>query len=139
MTRAPLRQGGVERRQRPAPHGKRIEALERLAHGLDSRFRVPIIGWRIGWDSLIGLIPGIGDTATAALSAYIILQGWRLGVRKRTLARMIGNAGLDLAVGSIPILGDVFDMAWKANTRNIDLILADLTRKNGPAHRHPAA
>ena len=101
-------------------------SLTGLSQWLDSRFRIPFIGWRIGLDGLVGLIPGVGDAATAALSAYIVLEGWRLGVRKRTLARMAGNAGLDLLLGSVPLIGDLFDIAWKANVRNIELIRRDL-------------
>ncbi len=103
-----------------------LARLRRLATLLDSRFRLPGTSWKIGLDGLVGLIPGIGDGATGLLSAYIVVEAWRLGVRKRTLAKMIFNAGIDALLGSIPLLGDLFDLGWKANNKNIDLLFGDL-------------
>lgn len=104
-----------------------VRRLQRLADLLDSRFRVPGTGWRVGLDGIVGLIPGVGDTATGLLSSYIVLEAWRLGVRKRTLSKMIWNVGVDFLVGSVPLFGDLFDIAWKSNTKNIKLILKDVS------------
>jgi hypothetical protein len=75
----------------------------------------------IGLDGLIGLIPGVGDLAGALISTAIVFQAYRAGIPKATVYRMIANIGIDAAIGSIPILGDVFDFAFKANTRNLRL------------------
>lgn len=105
---------------------KRLSALARL---LDARFGIPGTRWQFGLDSLVGLVPGLGDAATAALSGYIILEARRLGASRVTMFRMIWNVILDLAVGAIPFLGDLFDFYWKANIKNIELLRRDLVRK----------
>lgn len=104
------------------PTGRRPADIERLAELLDDRFRVPLIGWRFGLDGLIGLIPAAGDLITAALSVYIIYRARQLGVPLRTRARMAANVAIDLLLGAIPVAGDVFDFAWKANRRNVNLL-----------------
>lgn len=104
---------------------KRIEVeegLETLSTYLDGLFKVPGTGWRFGLDSLIGLIPNVGDTVTSFASFYILIAGVRYGVPKITLLRMAFNIGLDYVVGSIPFIGDAFDFFWKANRQNMDLI-----------------
>jgi uncharacterized protein DUF4112 len=100
----------------------RVERLRRLARLLDAAVRIPGIGARVGLDGIVGLVPGIGDAATAALSLYIVLEARRLGVRKGALARMLANVAIDTLVGAVPVLGDVFDVVWKANLRNIGII-----------------
>ncbi|MBT8144136.1 MAG: DUF4112 domain-containing protein [Gammaproteobacteria bacterium] len=96
--------------------------LARLARFMDSAFRIPIIGKRIGWDAILGLVPGVGDLAAAGISLYILAAAWQLGVPKSALARMLANIGFETVIGSVPVLGDVFDMAFKANERNVALI-----------------
>ncbi|MBW4709533.1 DUF4112 domain-containing protein [Roseobacter sp. YSTF-M11] len=103
-----------------------IKKLDHLSSLLDSRFRIPGTPIRFGWDSILGLIPGVGDLALLGPSAYLIYQGYRLGVRKRTIARMVANTGLDFFIGAVPVLGDVFDLAFKANNRNVALLRKDL-------------
>lgn len=105
-----------------APPREAIERLERLAFWLDERFRVPGTNWRIGLDGLLGLVPGVGDTATALLSLYLVLEAKRLGVPNGLILRMLANVGLDAAVGSLPLFGDLFDFAFKANRRNLRLL-----------------
>lgn len=107
------------------PRARAIEVernLEFLSRWLDSQFRVPILGWRFGLDTVLGLVPGVGDTATAAASLYILASAVRYRVPKITLLRMGFNIGIDWAVGAIPFVGDAFDMWWKSNNRNIELI-----------------
>jgi hypothetical protein len=89
---------------------------------MDDLFRVPGLGWRFGLDALIGLIPGFGDTATSLVSFYILAAAVRYRVPKVTLARMGLNIALDYAVGSLPLVGDFVDAAWKSNHKNIDLL-----------------
>jgi hypothetical protein len=98
------------------------EGLETLSTYLDGLFRVPGTGWKFGLDSLIGLVPNVGDTLTSFASFYILIAGVRYGVPKITLLRMAFNIGLDYLVGSIPVVGDAFDFFWKANKQNMDLI-----------------
>jgi hypothetical protein len=98
------------------------ESLENLSKYLDGLFKIPGTGWKFGLDSLIGLIPNVGDMATSLVSFYILIAGVRYGVPKITLLRMAFNIGLDYVVGSIPFLGDAFDFFWKSNKQNMDLI-----------------
>jgi hypothetical protein len=100
---------------------RRLDLLSRL---LDTAFPIPGTRWRIGVDGLLGLLPGIGDSLGAVLSTYIIFEAARLGCPKRTLLRMFGNVAVETAVGAIPIIGDLFDIAWKANVKNIALLRA---------------
>src|SRR6188474_2290329 len=112
---------------------KQIEiekGLDDLAYYLDGLFRVPGTGWRFGLDSLIGLIPNVGDTLTSFASFYILLAGVRYGVPKITLLRMAFNIGLDYLVGTIPLIGDAFDFFWKSNQQNMDLIRERATGKD---------
>ncbi|HEX8441791.1 DUF4112 domain-containing protein [Archangium sp.] len=92
-----------------------------LARLLDTSIPLPG-GIRIGWDAVLGLIPGVGDGASSLLSLYIVLQGVRLGASREVLARMVGNVALETLVGAVPFLGDVFDAAFKANVRNVRLL-----------------
>ncbi len=95
---------------------------ERLARLLDSQFRVPGTRMRFGVDGVLGLVPGVGDAAGLALSSMVIVQAVRLGARGSTVVRMVLNVALDTVVGAIPLLGSVFDFAFKANNRNIALL-----------------
>lgn len=103
--------------------------VERLAQLLDTRFALPGTKIRFGLDSLLGLVPGIGDSITAFLGFYIIARAHALGVSRLTLARMTGNVLLDTVVGSIPLVGDIFDVAYKSNARNIRLLKNNLRSK----------
>ncbi len=89
---------------------------------LDEAIRIPGTNIRIGLDALLGLLPGGGDVAGGLLSGVIILQAARDGAPGAVLGRMLGNVALDVVVGAVPLLGDIFDVAWRANTRNIRLL-----------------
>lgn len=110
---------------------RRIARLETLASWLDDRFRLPGTSIRLGLDGLAGLVPGIGDTATAALAAWIIVEAWRLGVPRRSLTVMAARVGVDWLVGTVPLVGDLFDIGYKANRRNIDHILRHVGEPSG--------
>jgi hypothetical protein len=97
-------------------------ALETLSRWLDSLFRIPGTEWRIGLDAIIGLVPGIGDTLTTMMSFYILTAGVRYGVPRVTMLRMASNIAIDYVIGVIPLAGDVFDVAWKANLKNMELL-----------------
>jgi hypothetical protein len=109
------------------------EKFVRWASWLDERFRIPGTRWRFGLDGLLGLIPVAGDTATAALAAYLVFEAKRLGVPNRILSRMVANILIDLAVGSVPVVGDVFDVGWKANSRNLKILKEYLRLHEEPA------
>jgi hypothetical protein len=99
-----------------------LARLRRYAYWLDSGIRIPGLRWRIGLDSILGLVPGVGDTAGAVLGGWVFVEALRLGVPAPTLARMLVNLALDSTVGAVPVLGDLFDFVWKANIRNIALL-----------------
>ncbi len=105
------------------------ESLESLSRYLDDWVKIPVVGWRFGLDALIGLVPNVGDMATAGLSFYILLAGGRYGVPKITILRMAFNIGLDYVVGAIPVVGDAFDFVWKSNRKNMDLLRTRATGK----------
>lgn len=107
------------------------EGLDNLSHYLDGLFRIPGVGWRFGLDSVIGLIPQVGDTLTMFPSFYILLAGVRYGVPKITLLRMAFNIGLDYIVGMVPFVGDAFDFVWKSNKQNMELIRTRATGEKG--------
>ncbi|MDQ6652593.1 MAG: DUF4112 domain-containing protein [Acidobacteriota bacterium] len=98
------------------------ESLERLSWVMDDLIRVPGLGWRFGLDAIIGLIPGFGDTATSLVSFYILASAVRYRVPKVTLLRMGLNIGIDYLVGSLPLVGDLFDAWWKSNQKNVALL-----------------
>ncbi len=99
------------------------ENLDQLARVLDDIFQIPGTSIRFGLDAIIGLIPGVGDLVTGVASSLIIFSAWERGLSRVTLARMVANVAIDTLVGSMPIVGDVFDAAWKANRKNYNLLL----------------
>jgi len=101
---------------------RRLAALARFAELLDSGIRVPGTQLRFGLDPLIGLIPGVGDAAGAVLAGWILVEAIRLGASRATLVRIAGNIALDAGLGAVPLIGDIFDFAWKANVRNVTLL-----------------
>jgi hypothetical protein len=98
------------------------ERLEMLAWWMDERFRIPGTNRRVGLDGLVGLVPGIGDTATTLVAAWIVVEAWRMGAPAHLVGRMAANVAIDSLAGSVPLVGDIFDIAFKANSRNIRLL-----------------
>ena len=105
------------------------ERITKLAKLLDAQCPLPGTQVRLGVDGLLGFIPGIGDAIGLLLAGYIFTEATRAKVRKRTLAAMAVNTLLDTAVGAVPVLGDIFDIAFKSNMRNARLILKDIERR----------
>jgi len=101
---------------------RRLGRLRRVGYLLDNSIAIPGTRYRVGLDSVIGLVPGIGDLIGGALSLYIILESARMGVPRSVLARMGWNVAIDTLVGEVPILGDLFDAGFKANARNLALL-----------------
>ncbi|ACB54122.1 hypothetical protein cce_4774 [Crocosphaera subtropica ATCC 51142] len=105
-----------------SPRQKKVTRLHRISHVLDKAIPIPGTQWRIGLDPILGLIPGGGDTIAGTLSAYIIIESARMGLNQKVIGQMVANVLLDSLVGSVPVVGDVFDVTWKANVRNIELL-----------------
>jgi hypothetical protein len=108
------------------------ENLDLLSHVLDDCFRIPWTSIRFGIDGLIGLVPFAGDVLAGLASCILIVAAWFRGVPYITLARMVVNLALDVIIGVIPIVGDAFDIAWKANRRNYKLLSRELQQP----HKH---
>lgn len=112
------------------PHEQHVLArVRRLGVLLDDAFELPGTGMRFGLDGLLGLIPGVGDTATLLLGAWLVREATHLGLPRTVIARMLANIGIDWAVGAIPLLGDVFDFAFKAHRKNLRLIEKHLQQR----------
>jgi len=101
---------------------RRIELLRRWSRLMDSAYRVPGTSIRFGWDPIVGLVPGVGDVATASFAVTVLYHAYRLGVPGVVLARMMLNVLIDLAAGLVPVVGDVADIAWKSNSLNLALL-----------------
>ena len=128
QTRAPLFEAIKAAGPTRADSIARLEALSRL---LDSAFQIPGTNQRVGIDAVLGLVPGIGDLVSTALASYIIWEARQLGLPRWKIARMIGNVALDTTVGAIPLAGDLFDVAFKANRRNMKILRDHLERTGG--------
>ena len=109
----------------PADPLARARTLARL---LDSAVRVPGTGIRFGADAVIGLIPGLGDIGGAALAGYLVILAQRLGVPRAVVLRMLANVAVDTLGGTVPLIGDLFDVAYKSNLRNVALLERALER-----------
>jgi hypothetical protein len=110
-----------------------VRRMRFVARVLDDSVRIPGTDLRIGLDPVLGLLPVAGDAVSGVLSLYVVVEAARLGVPAGTLCRMLASVGIDVVGGSIPVVGDLFDAAWKANTRNVDLALGALIDADGTA------
>ena len=115
----------VSTRRDPAALRKRIETLEYL---LERSFVIPGINRPVGLDAIVGLVPVVGDVITATMGAYIIWEARNLGMPKWKIWRMIGNLGVDTALGAIPTAGDAFDFLFRSNSRNLRIIRKHLDK-----------
>ncbi len=114
----------------PVSIRKRIEAMEQL---LERSFRIPGVNYPIGLDSIIGLVPVLGDIVTTAMGAYIVWEAKNLGLPKWKIWRMMGNVGFDALLGVVPVVGDAADFLFRSNTRNLRIVKKHLDK------HHPAA
>jgi hypothetical protein len=108
---------------------KTLKRLKRIAKLMDTAWGIPGTRFRFGIDSIIGLVPGAGDMITLGISAYTLLLAAQLGAPKSLLIKMAANVAIDTGLGSIPIMGDIFDMFFKSNTRNLKMLLEHLGEK----------
>jgi hypothetical protein len=111
------------------------ESLDMLSHLLDDFIRIPGTSIRFGLDGIIALIPGVGDLLQGLASTIIIIAAWSRGVPKVTLARMVANVGIEVVVGAVPVVGDMFDIAFKANRRNYALLTGSLVEPEAHKRR----
>ena len=100
----------------------RLARMRRLARLMDSQFGIPGTRFRFGIDALIGLAPGVGDAVTGLMSLSLVWEAHKLGAPPALLTRMLGNVAIEVAGGAVPVLGDLFDAAFKANLRNVALV-----------------
>jgi hypothetical protein len=113
---------GFDDLTRPRSRGARIARIDALATLLDTALVIPGTGVRFGLDALIGLFPVVGDLITTALSLFIVHEAYQLGAPGHVIARMLGNVALDGVFGAVPLIGDAFDVLWRANRRNVRLL-----------------
>ena len=112
-----------------------LQRLRSLAHLLDNAISIPGTSYRVGIDPLIGLLPGGGDLVMAAFSVYIVWESARLGLPRSTVMKMVSNLMFDTLAGSVPVAGDLLDVTWKANSKNVRLLEAHL---DSPQHQKKA-
>ena len=106
---------------------QRVEAMEVL---LERSFRIPGVNLPVGLDSIIGLVPIVGDIITAMMGAYMVWEARNLGMSKWQLTRMAANVGIDALLGAVPVAGDLFDFFWRSNTKNLRIIKRHLDKKH---------
>ncbi len=102
---------------------RRLRRLSGIARLMDTAIGIPGTRLRFGADSIMGLVPLVGDGAGALVGLYIVNEARRMGVPREKLARMIGNIGMDAVVGSVPLVGDLFDVYFKSHRRNVNMII----------------
>ena len=124
--------------QRPLPQVERLDhgrteqsvaRLEALARLMDSAFLIPGTNIRMGMDGILGLVPVAGDLISALVSSYLIWEARRLGVSRWVLGRMMANTALDTLVGAVPLVGDAFDVVFRANIKNMALLRKHIAKK----------
>ena len=116
----------------PSQSINKLARLRRISKLLDNAIAIPGTKFRFGLDPILGLLPGGGDTITGGISAYIVVEAARMGVPREILGKMVGNILIDSFAGTIPVIGDLFDVGWKSNVKNIELLEKhlDLTEFN---------
>lgn len=109
----------------PVSIRKRIEAMEHL---LERSFRIPGVNYPVGLDSIVGLVPVLGDIITTAMGAYIVWEARNLNMPKWKLWRMAGNVGVDALLGAVPVVGDAADFLFRSNSRNLRIVKKHLDK-----------
>ena len=104
------------------PQLSQVSRLRRISRLLDNAISIPGTKISFGLDPIIGLLPGGGDTITGGIAGYIVVEAARMGVPREILWKMVGNILIDSLAGTVPVVGDLFDVGWKANVRNIELL-----------------
>ena len=107
-----------------------IASLKRIAYLLDDQFRVPFTRFRLGWDFILGLVPVAGDLLTAIMSLFILIAARKYHIKGSVMWKMLGNIVVDFLIGLIPVVGDFLDAGYKANAKNVKLLLAAIDEQN---------
>lgn len=125
------RTGGSHQRASHSDASRRaaLQRLDAIASLMDSAFVIPGTRYTVGLDALIGLAPGIGDAVTTLISLWMVREAHALGAPKHLIARMVGNVALDGVIGAVPLLGDAFDVMFRANRRNMKLLREHFARE----------
>ncbi|MEP6518105.1 DUF4112 domain-containing protein [Microcoleus vaginatus] len=124
MSRSPIQNSSPNT---PSPsHVASLRRLRRISHVLDNAIPIPGTKYRIGLDPILGLIPGGGDLISSIFAGYVVFKSAQLGVPQETLVKMATNIVFDTVAGTVPVAGDLLDVAWKANVKNIELLDAHL-------------
>ena len=124
MSRSPIQNSSPNT---PSPsHVASLRRLRRISHLLDNAIPIPGTKYRIGLDPILGLIPGGGDLISSIFAGYVVFKSAQMGVPQETLVKMATNIVFDTVAGTVPVAGDLLDVAWKANVKNIDLLDAHL-------------
>jgi Domain of unknown function (DUF4112) len=110
-------------------HAKNLARIQRIAKMMDTAWGIPFTRWRFGLDSVLGLVPGAGDAITFGISAYSIYLAHQMGAPKGLMVRMLANSAMDFGLGSVPIAGDIFDLFFKSNVRNLKLLTDFIEKK----------
>ncbi|MEM8722303.1 MAG: DUF4112 domain-containing protein [Cyanobacteria bacterium P01_G01_bin.39] len=106
----------------PTHKVNKLSKLRRISRLLDNAITIPGTKISFGLDPILGLLPGGGDTLTGGIAAYIVVEAARMGIPREILGKMVGNILIDSFAGTIPVVGDLFDVGWKANVKNIELL-----------------
>lgn len=120
------------------PDFQRLERIDRWARRMDRAYRIPLTPIRFGWDAVFGLVPGIGDTLALAPALWIVKEAHDMGAPKVLLGQMGANLATDWVVGLIPLVGDIFDIGYRANTRNAGLLRRWLENRHAAPGSGPA-
>jgi hypothetical protein len=123
----------------PVDRAHNIERIRKVTQLMDEAFEVPGTNYRVGWDSIIGLVPVLGDLVTAGISAWIIHEANQQGISRWQMMRMLGNVGIDFTIGLIPGLGDLADAAFKANSKNLKILERHLEKQERRRQKERAA
>lgn len=110
-------------------YSAKLRRIEKMAHLFDARFEIPGTKIRFGWDGLIGLLPGVGDTLTLLPQLYLLYEAISLKLSVATILKMLLNILIDWLAGTIPVVGDLFDIAFKSNLRNAKLVAEAIRQK----------
>lgn len=122
----------------PTPHPA-LQRLEKLSHWLDDAIRIPGTRIRIGLESIIGLIPGIGDIAGLVMGGYVVIEAHRMGAPGELKLRMLRNVAIDALAGLVPVVGDLYDFAFRSNRRNLQMLFEHYQPKSASLpQRRPA-
>lgn len=114
-----------------------LARLSLVARVMDTAFVIPGVNVRFGLDAMLGLVPAIGDMLAGAVAAWIVFEARRLGAPPLLVARMVANVVVDTVIGAVPFFGDAFDVAFKANIRNVDLLRRHLDRQRATIDAQP--